>query len=395
MHCTVAANNPLSQPPNESGTLPPIPFRLERRIVNSAADNNKTFGDATDIVSVSASGSSHSGSTAPPSAGAGIPWSASMAKAPVAARTKPHRVDIHHHLLPPKYVAETMALRVGERSPAWSPEMSIEEMDKNGIATSVTSLMQPQVWFGDIDLGRRLARESNEYAAQLVRDYPGRFGIFATFSLPDTEGSLREIEYALDVLNADGFGLMTSYANQWLGDPVFWPVMEELNRRKAVVYTHPLSPACCKNLIPDVGQSVIEYATDTTRAIASLLLSGTAARFPDIRWIFSHGGGTMPFLLGRFRREESRVKEREKRLPNGIMFELKKFYYDTAQANHAGALAALLKIVSVSQVLFGTDFPFALSEECVTGLSEWGFSAFDLRAIDRDNALRLLPRLKA
>ena len=312
-------------------------------------------------------------------------------------RTGPHRIDIHHHLMPPKYVAETMSLRAGagDVSPAWSPERSIEHMDQHGIATSVTSLMQPQLWFGDVALGRRLARESNEYAAQMVRDHPGRFGMFATFLLLDTEGSLREIEYALDVLKADGCGLMTSYGNQWLGDPAFWPVLEELNRRKAVVYTHPLAPACCMNLIPVVREGIIEYATDTTRTIASLLFSGAAARFPDIRWIFSHGGGTLPFLLSRFTKEAAITKEREQRFPKGVMFELKKFYYDMAQANHAGALAALLKIVSASRLLFGSDFPYQSAAETVAGLSEWGFSAADLRAIDCGNALRLMPRLQA
>lgn len=310
-------------------------------------------------------------------------------------RTDPHRIDIHHHLMPPKYVAETMALRVGEVSPAWSPEMSIEHMDQNGVATSVLSLMQPQVWFGDIALGRRLARESNDYGAQVVRDYPGRFGLFATFLLRDVEGSLLEIEYALDVLKADGFGLMTSYGDKWLGDPAFWPVLEELDRRGAVVYTHPLAPLCCKNLIPVVRHGIIEYATDTTRAIASLLFTGAAARFPNIRWIFSHGGGTMPFLLSRFTKQAAITKERAQIFPNGIMSELKKFHYDTTQANHPGALAAILRIVSASRLLFGSDFPYQSAAETVTGLAEWGFSAADLRAIDCDNALRLMPRLQA
>ena len=187
---------------------------------------------------------------------------------------------------------------------------------------------------------------------------------------------------------------MTSYADMWLCDSDFTPVWEELNRRKAVVYTHPTVAACCRNLKFEVPPASIEYATDTTRTIASLVFSGTASRFPDIRWIHSHGGGTMPFLISRFLVDEKGLKEREKRLPNGVMYELKKFYYDTAQANHPGALAAILKLVTPAQILYGTDYPFRPAAEETDGLAAQHFSPQDLAAIERDNALRLLPELK-
>ena len=329
-------------------------------------------------------------------AGTLLPGCATDAMTPVTTGATARRIDIHHHLLPPKYVAELSQHVKGENPPRWSPASSIEDMDKNGIATSITSLMQPQVWFGDVALGRRLARESNDYAATIARDYPGRYGTFATLPLPDVEGSLREIEYALDSLKADGFGLMTSYAGTYLGDPAFWPVWEELNRRKAIVYNHPLSVECCRNPVAQyIQNSAIEYATDTTRMIASLLFSGAAARFPDIRWIHSHSGGTMPFLYSRFMRQEASTKNREQLLPNGVSFEIKKFYYDTAQANHAGALAALLKVAAVSQVMFGTDFPYRPGAEAVAGLTAYGFTPSELAAIDRGNAVRLMPRWKA
>jgi predicted TIM-barrel fold metal-dependent hydrolase len=256
--------------------------------------------------------------------------------------------------------------------------------------------MQPGAWFGDVALGRRIARESNDYAAAVVRDNPTRFGIFASLPLPDTEGSLKEIAYALDTLKADGFGLMTSYGGKYLGDPAFWPVLEELNRRKAVVYDHPLSVDCCRNPIPQyMVNSAIEYATDTTRTIASLLFSGAAARFPDIKWIHSHGGGTMPMLWQRYIRQEATLKNKQEIVPNGVLHEVRRFYYDTAQANSPGALAALLKLVPTSQVMFGTDYPYRPGSEVVEGLTSYGFSAAELRAIDRDNALRLMPRLKS
>lgn len=313
------------------------------------------------------------------------------------ARAKPFRIDVHHHLVPPGYLDAVGGQRQGGGGRVkWSPAMSIEDMDKSGIALSVISLIQPAASSSDAALSRRLARESNDYAARIARDHPGRFGSFATLPLLDPEGSLKEIEYALDKLKADGVGLMTSYENKYLGDEAFAPVWAELNRRKAVVYTHPLTPDCCRNTVKGIPPGVVEYATDTTRTIASLVFSGTAARYPDIRWIFSHSGGTMPFLLSRFTRQEVDMKERAKeRMPNGVMHELRKFHYDTAQGNHSGALAALMKIVAPSQVLFGTDFPFRDGAEEIGGLSAFQFRPGDLRAIERDNALKLLPTLKA
>ncbi|MGE5526825.1 MAG: amidohydrolase family protein [Rhodospirillaceae bacterium] len=310
----------------------------------------------------------------------------------LAQTGKPHRIDIHHHIVSPGYSA---ALKErGQRHAQWSLEKSLEDMDKHGIATAVTSLIQPAVWFGDVPLGRRLAREANEYAAQLARDHRGRFGVFATLPLPDAEGSLAEIAYALDTLKAEGFCLMTSYNARYLGDAAFRPVLEELNRRAAVVYTHPLNPECCGAVNDEVPPQIIEYAVDTTRTMASLLFSGAAAKYPDIRWIFSHSGGVTPFLLSRFTYQESVMAAKEEKLPKGLMYELKKFYYDTAQGNHAGALAALLKIAPVSQLLYGTDFPFRTGAEVNAGLAHYGFSPAELLAIERDNALRLLPSLK-
>jgi len=312
---------------------------------------------------------------------------------PAAAQArKPLRVDFHHHFLPPRHVDKILAQRESGRPPQWSPERSLEEMDHNGVATAICSLVQPGIWFGDIETSRAMARYCNEYAAQMVAGHPGRFGFFAAIPLPDTDGSLREIAYALDSLHADGIGLMTQFEDKYLGDPAFTPVFEELNRRKAIVYTHPTQPQCCVGLVKGVTVSTIEYATDTSRTIASLLFSGTAARFPDIRFIFSHGGGTVPFLLGRFERLAEEKKDAW--LVNGAAPILRKFYYEIAQANHPGALDALLRLAPVSNVLFGSDFPLRPVSEAVAGISQYQFNNSQRGAIERDNAWRLLPRLK-
>ncbi len=235
--------------------------------------------------------------------GSSVPPKRAMAQAPsqgVAAGEKAHRIDIHHHITPPKYLAEFGPKHELQRpSLEWTLAKSFDDMDKAGVATAITSVTTPGRIFAGSE-GRRVARECNEYAAKLVADHRGRFGMFAALPLTDTEGSLREIEYSLDTLHADGISLFTSYGDKWLGDPSFEPVMAELGRRKVVVYTHPDAPNCCRDpLLPDFRESVIEYGTDTTRAIARLLSTGTAMRYRDIRWIFSHGGGTAPYLVER------------------------------------------------------------------------------------------------
>jgi predicted TIM-barrel fold metal-dependent hydrolase len=303
----------------------------------------------------------------------------------------PHRIDVHHHIVSPGFVAELRSL-LQPPTLNWTPQRSIEDMDKAGVATAITSVTTPGVWIGDHEQGRRLARDSNDYAAKLAADYPGRFGIFVAVPLPHIAASLAEIEYGLDVLKADGIALFTSYRDKWLGDPAFDPVMEELNRRKAVVFVHPEAPLCCRGLLPGVHEAVLEYGFDTTRAITRILFSGTALRYRDIRWIFCHGGGTAPFLAERLVRAPGTNKALAPYVPDGVMAELKRFHYDVAQIAHPMALAALTRLVPISQILWGTDFPFRFGTEYVKGLSEFGFSAEDLRQIDRENALRLLPR---
>jgi 6-methylsalicylate decarboxylase len=314
------------------------------------------------------------------------------AATPSPSAAERFRIDVHHHIAPPVYVQEMKSV-LFPPTLAWSPQKSIEDMDKSGVATSITSITTPGVWLGDDRQGRRVARECNDYAAKLVSDYPGRFGMFAAIPLPDIESSLHEIAYGLDELKADGVGLFTSYRDKWLGDPQFDPVMEELNRRKALVYVHPDAPLCCRNLLRDLfNNSVIEYTTDTTRAIANLLFKGAINRYRGIRWIFSHGGGTVPFVAERLTRIPETYKNLASAVPNGVMPELQRFYYDLAQASFPSALAALTKIIPLSQLLWGTDFPFRRGDEYVRQHIDYGFSDADLRKIGRDNALQLLPR---
>src|SRR6266571_4195345 len=306
------------------------------------------------------------------------------------ATAQPHRIDVHHHHTPPPYLAAITARNITGPVRDWTPEKSLADMDRAGVATALTSITTPAIRFLDDADARKLARECNDYSAKLVADGKGRFGMFAVMPMPHVDATLNEIAYALDTLKADGIGMLTSYGDKWLGDPAFAPVMEELNRRQAVVYTHPTTANCCGNLIPDVPDAIIEWGTDTTRTIASLVFSGTASRLREAKFIFSHGGGTLPFLTERFQRLPQANKDVAARLPNGVEAELKRFYYDTAQAAHPYALASLTKLIPISQIVFGTDYPYRTAADHVRGLADHGFTAGDLMAIDRDNALRLL-----
>jgi 6-methylsalicylate decarboxylase len=326
-------------------------------------------------------------------AGAMLPANAQNAARPAG------RIDVHHHMQPPFYVnaMQDELKRSNFTARPWTPAVSLEAMDKHGIATSMLSPVQRVVSDSMSDRSERarnLTRQNNDFGAQVVRDHPGRFGLFAALPLPDQDGSLKEIEYAYDTLKADGIALWTSYLDKWPGDPTFERAFEELNRRNAVVFFHPATASCCRNLIPGLSVAgMIEYDLDTARAAESLLVNGTPGRFPNIRFIFSHSGGAITVLAARM--IDDYPKNRLAQLPKGVEYEFKKFYYETAHASKVPALDALKDLAPVSQILFGSDVPIRSYELTTEGLDEYpGFSPADWRAINRGNAERLFPRLK-
>lgn len=332
-------------------------------------------------------------------AGAALPKSA-MAQ-PVS---RLRRIDTHAHFYASEWKAADLdySRRTSGRTPPggnWAVEQSLKDMEKGGVGTAVLSLPSlPANWFGgDAKLAVRLSRACNEYAAGLVRDHPGRFGLWAALPMLDIDASLKELEYALDTLKADGIGLATAYGDKWPGDPMFKPIFEEINRRKAVVFFHPLTPNCCGSLIPGVGDAVLEVPMDTARAVTSLLISGTLARLKDIKWLFSQAGGALPSLAGRiisFYTGDHLDKNLAQFAPDGIPAEFAKLYFDTADSAWPGTMAGLLKLVPSSHITFGSDYPYFRAAMTAEGLGKLGLTRAELQGIDRDNALRLLPRLK-
>ena len=316
---------------------------------------------------------------------------AAITNAP-AQPAKAGRIDVHRHFVPPGYIVDKQRKYLNDRS---TIPAQIEEMDKSGTALSVISISVSDLNFRTLEDGRKFSRMANEFSAKLIADHPGRFGQFAYVPFPDVDGTLKEIEYALDTLKADGVFMRTNYGDKFLGDEIFAPVFAELNRRRAVLYTHPTSHPCCERLVPGLRDADIEYGTNTTRAIAKFVFSGSTRKYPDMRVIWSHAGGTMPFLIRRFDKRVKESPEFQPILPQGFSPEVAKMYYDIAQAPERAPMAALRAVAPMSQFLFGTDWPHQTTEEHVTGLKNCGvFNEAELKVIDRDNALRLLPALR-
>ncbi|MGH7091735.1 MAG: amidohydrolase family protein, partial [Stellaceae bacterium] len=289
-----------------------------------------------------------------------------------AARPKHHGViDMHHHFWAPEYLKAQLAWENAHHVPhyptmlTWKPEVSLEVMDRAGVKTAVVSLasISQGFWGLDAQAATRVVRACDDYGAKMMSDHPGRFGLLAPLSMIDADTSLKEIEYAFDQVHADGIGLQSSYNGKYPGDPSYIPILEELNRRKSVVYLHGPNPACCSALKdgPGMFPSVVEVTFDVTRAAASLLTSGALVKYPNIKWIIAYGGGTLPFDAGRI---EAFVKgpmkfaiKAEQIAPNGVMAELQKFHFDTVNVTNAYSWAALMKFAKARGIVYGTDYP--------------------------------------
>lgn len=319
---------------------------------------------------------------------------AASAALPLESAAQPARklIDVHHHVLPPDWLVTDGTPDVARVFKGWSVSKALEEMDRAGVATGYASVPIPGARFNaDPAAARSIARSSNEYMASIRDAHPGRFRMWALPPMPNVADSLAEIAYAYDTLKADGVALFTSYGGKYLGNAAFDPLFAELNRRNAVCFVHPTAAPCCTDLQPWIPTAQIEYGTDTTRAIAEYIFNGGTQRYPNVRMIWSHGGGTMPFLVQRF--INSGNENLKSRVPNGFLAEAKKCWYDTAQVPSKGAMFALKTIVPASQIVFGTDYPyreFQWTEDMLTG--DAVFTPREMSGIDRDNVAALMAQ---
>jgi predicted TIM-barrel fold metal-dependent hydrolase len=304
--------------------------------------------------------------------------------------SKPRRIDTHAHIVPPAYRAWLIEKGLdagGLPIPAWSVEAALENMDANAIETAILSVSTPGVEPGQLQEARAMAREVNEFAAKVVADRPGRFGFFATLTLPDIDGAIAEARYALDTLHADGVVLHAHAHNTYLGDPSFDPLMDELNDHKAVIFVHPSE--LVGNSVTGIPAFVADFLLDSVRAAINLSRTGTMDRCPDIKVLLSHAGGFLPYAAERiapFASPKGSAKD-------GLRL-LQRFYLDTAVASSRFSLPSLLAFAQPGHVTYGSDFPYAPAVAARRYTSELdAFHSADHPAINRGNAEVLFPRL--
>lgn len=317
------------------------------------------------------------------------------------------RIDVHSHFLPAPYrkaLKEAGIIKVdgGVPLPDWSAATHLQMMDDTGITSSILSISSPGLEFLEPATSIGVARAVNEAAAELLVAHPGRFGAFGVLPLNDIPAALAEIAYVFDVLKLDGIGLETNARGVYLGDPRFSPIFDELERRRAVVFLHPTSPACLAQIGMGYPGPLIEFPFDSARSVVSLIFSGVLKNRPNIRLILSHGGGALPILLSRIAMV-SQVPFVSPRPAGGaaeVTSEARRLYYDLALAATPLTFNALLEVTEVSHILFGTDYPFAPPP--AIGANTAGFDKImdtlpmrHRRMVEHDNAVALFPRLRS
>jgi predicted TIM-barrel fold metal-dependent hydrolase len=297
------------------------------------------------------------------------------------------RIDVHHHVVPPHYADDSLPINLPDA------EAQLQSMDDWHIQAAITSLT-PRVLLKNLSRLREVARSCNEFQARRLENCPSRFGAFALLPLPDVDGALEEISYALDVLRLDGVGMFSSVTERYLGDRLFDPIFAELDRRKCAVFIHPTHCEAPLHTQLHAPPFVVEYVFDTTRAVVNLIHSGTVNRCPDIRFIIAHGGGTVPFLAQRIAMMEG---HRGAKGVSGVIPCLKSFYYEIASTTSRFALRSLQELVEPNQILWGSDLPFVYGTRLQEEVEHWEhYDGFDVAAradIERRNALKIFPRL--
>ncbi len=315
-------------------------------------------------------------------------------------------IDVHTHIISKTYIdaikkAGITDKEIGFPMDPWDTKQRLQEMDQYGLQAQVLSVSSPGLRFWKGKEAADLARVLNQELVDLTKEHPTRFGAFATVPLPDVEAALSEIAWCLDEAHMDGVCLMTNYDGKYLGDAAFGPVMDELNRRKAVVFVHPTESVCIDQLNFGYPAPMIEYPFESTRMVVSLLDSDTLSRCPEIKFIVSHGGGTLPIVTNRIA-EIARMKNHFSKADGDQLGEKFKgqiatLYYDMAISCFPANLSAIQITHDPTRLMMGFDQPFipaqaiGIAKETLAAFT--GFDAAEQTRIDEGTAHELLPRL--
>ena len=311
------------------------------------------------------------------------------------AHPKIGKIDTHFHFAPDFWIKAVQDAGLFQPFDHWSIDSAYPYFEKYDVAAGVLSVSSPGINFMPPAQAVSFARRLNETAAEIVRDKPARFGSFATLPMVDVDATVREIAHGYEVLGIDGVGMLSNVNGVYPGDAHFDPVLQELNRHKAVVFIHPTSPVYgTAPKAPDIA----EWPFDTARAAISLIYSGALRRYPDIRFILAHGGGGLAAAVA-FRTAlfAPRIKGMTPPFTEAEAYqEMASFYYDLALGARGNVLGALRGLCPIEHVLFGTDWTFAPDSVIrteVDGFNALKMSPAERLAIGRGNALKLFPRL--
>lgn len=269
-------------------------------------------------------------------------------------------IDVHAHFVTDAYIAAARAAGITNPDgmpswPSWSADQHLRLMDSWGVGRSILSISSPGTHFGDDHASQILTRQVNDFGAQVVRDHPDRFGHFASLPLPDVGTALEELTYALDDLGSDGVAIMTNNAGTYLGDAGFAPLYEELDRRHTVVFVHPTSPPCAEQIALGRPRPMLEFIFDSTRAVSDLVFSGSLERYPNIEWIFTHGGGTLPLMADRMEKFRTAILGGNRDAPS-VQQQLVRLWFDIAGTPFPNQVPALTGAFGTDRLLYGSDY---------------------------------------
>lgn len=269
-------------------------------------------------------------------------------------------VDVHAHFVTDSYIAAGQA--AGIISPdgmpgwaSWSVEEHLELMERGGIEKSYLSISSPGVHFGNDAAARALAREVNEFGANLRAERPNTFGHFASLPLPDVEGSLVEAAYALDTLGSDGVAIETNAHGVYLGDQANEPLWSELDRRGALVFVHPTSAPHIEDVSLGRPRPLMEFLFDTARAASELVFARVLLRYPNIRWVLTHTAGVLPLLVDRMDTFRPVLMPEFAEDPS-VREQLKSVWFDMAGTPFPRQVPAFEAAFGTDHLVYGSDY---------------------------------------